>query len=34
MVTQKVTSRVGQFDCMPTVGTLCVLAVFFSAEEK
>jgi hypothetical protein len=34
MVAQKVTSRVGQFDCMPTAGTLSVLAVFFFSGKK
>ena len=34
MVAQKVASYVGQFDCMPTVGTLSVLAVFFSRKTK
>ncbi|MEN9481076.1 MAG: hypothetical protein RLZZ298_2471 [Pseudomonadota bacterium] len=34
MVAQKVASRVGQFDCMLTVGTLSVLAVFFSRKTK
>lgn len=34
MVAQKVASRVGLFDCMPTAGTLSVLAVFFSRNRK
>ena len=34
MVAQKVAPRVGQYDCMPTVGTPSVLAVFFSSYKK
>ena len=34
MVAQKVAPRVGLFDYMPTVGTLSVLAVFFSRSTK
>ena len=34
MVAQKVTSRVGLLDCMPTAGTLSVLAVLFFNRKK